>query len=203
MSSSLKEKSDNIIAFAFLKRLMMNFSDTESFKLGLINSSGKVIRHPQSQKEIENFTVLDQLAIKIRRMLGTKINDLNNFLYVANLPNNYVNNLKLNNSNSGKAEIKRIKKSLQLSESETLLNEMPHVHLDADNYRDFYAEKNPKWVLDFAKYYRSKNYEKRSEINKHNSTNNFFKIIFKSSINNLNEEEKKFVHLVLPSSYFK
>lgn len=114
---STKSQSDALVAFVFLRRLLTLVKDTQAYKLGLVDSSGKVRRFPKTGEEVDSLTVLDQVAFKMRRLLGTKMSQLNKLLYLVNMADNSMN--RLNSPNFDKEELERLKREINsLGESE-------------------------------------------------------------------------------------
>ena len=104
--------------FLFLKRLVTPIVKTDAFKLGLINNVGIQIKEPQSDDEFRALTILDRFIFKIKRMLGGKMAQLNNFLFVQTLGNDFYNKLVVKGRVDQRAEIKRIKRDIEkLSEN--------------------------------------------------------------------------------------
>lgn len=115
----LKTKSDAVVAFAFLKRLLESVVNSDAYKMKLVDSSGNIIKEPETEKEKAALTVLDQIVFKLRRMLGTKIMDFNKLLYLLQVSDNYINNLSLKDSKTEKSEITRLKKDIaKMNENE-------------------------------------------------------------------------------------
>lgn len=117
--SYLKTKSDAVVAFAFLKRLLESVVNSDAYKMKLVDSSGNIIKTPETEKEKSALTVLDQIVFKLRRMLGTKISDFNKLLYLLQVSDNYINNLSLKDSKSDRSEISRLRKDIaKMNENE-------------------------------------------------------------------------------------
>lgn len=103
---------DTIITYLLIKKLVTPIVKTKAFKIGLINSTGKIIKDPTPEEEI-NLTVLDKLVLKLKRLVGTKLLTLNNFLYLQNTNNNMYDKLFVKGSITQRAEIKRIVKDIK------------------------------------------------------------------------------------------
>lgn len=217
-NENLKNNVDSLVVFVFLKRLLEPIVQTDAYKLGLVDSNGKVLKVPESKEEIEALTILDRLVFKLRRMLGTKIPILNKFLFVLTSKNDYLNNLSFNNTVQGKAELIRIKDELnRLGEKynrslESMLIEMihddikridetPHVELMNDLFVDFRREDDKKWILKVVEYYK-RNRNKIPEMNKHLLSDMFFRIAFKKDLHNLTPVEQIMTHRYLPKEFF-
>jgi hypothetical protein len=70
----LKENiADTIIAWMIFRKLLRKATDTEAYKLKLIDATFKILRQPKTSKEKEAMTVLDKLVFRIQHLLGPKI----------------------------------------------------------------------------------------------------------------------------------
>lgn len=108
-----KNEVDAIVAYLFIKAIMQPITSMDAFKLGLIDNLGRLKRQPQNQVEEDSLTLLDMIAIKVKRLLGTRVQELYNFLYLQTLSNNMYNNIIVMPNFSQKAEIKRVMKDLK------------------------------------------------------------------------------------------
>lgn len=114
---SQKTQSDALVAFVLLRRLLTSIVDSDAYKAGLINSSGKVKKLPSNEIEREYLTVLDQVVFKLKRLLGTKLTVLNKLLYLVQKADNSLN--RLNGPRYNDDELERLKKDLNsLGESQ-------------------------------------------------------------------------------------
>ena len=107
-----KSNVDKILTYVFLKKLVSPIVRTEAYKLGIVNNTGRVIKEPKTDKEKSSLTILDKTIFKLRRMLGSKISQLNNFLFLQTLSNDFYNKLVVRGSIEQRAEIKRIVKDV-------------------------------------------------------------------------------------------
>jgi len=70
----LKENiADTIIAWMIFRRLLRKATDTDAYRLKLIDNTFKILRQPKTSKEKEAMTVLDKLLFRIQHLLGPKI----------------------------------------------------------------------------------------------------------------------------------
>lgn len=74
-----KDNIDDIVAFIFLKRLLTPINKTKPYKNGYVDDNGI------AKKESSDMSLLDRLTFKIKRMLGSKISQLNDFLYIRSM----------------------------------------------------------------------------------------------------------------------
>lgn len=60
------------IVYSIIKKLVTPFTETDAYKLGIIDKDGNVLRRRrtlQTQQEKNAYTVLDTLVFKLKRML--------------------------------------------------------------------------------------------------------------------------------------
>lgn len=99
---------DTILSYILIKKLVTPIVRTDAYKLGLVNNAGKVIREPETPNEVGAMTLLDKVAFKLKRLLGSKLLNLNNFLYLQTINNDFYNKLVVKGSITQRAEIRRI-----------------------------------------------------------------------------------------------
>jgi hypothetical protein len=108
---------DNVIAFIVIKKLVTPIEKTEAYSLGLVDESGKIIKTPETDNEKATLTTLDKFIFKLKRLLGAKISQLNNFLYLHTINSTLHRNLFVRGNVEQRAEIKRVQRGLdKLSE---------------------------------------------------------------------------------------
>lgn len=118
---SKKTDVDALVTYIFLKKLMTPVFNTDAFKMKLVDNAGRVIKEPVTQQEQDALTLLDRLILKMKRLLGPRVSNLYNFLYLQTLGMNAYNNLIVMGSTGQRAEIKRIAKDFKrLQESHDL-----------------------------------------------------------------------------------
>ena len=108
-----KQRVDDVLSFLVIKKLMTPVKKTKAFKLELVDSQGRIVRQPETDEEKATLTLFDKFMFKIKRLLGGKISQLNNFLYVQTLGNDFYNNLIVKGGVEQKAAIKRIKRDIE------------------------------------------------------------------------------------------
>lgn len=115
MSVNLEKRVniDSVMVYMFLKKIMTPIVKTPAYKMGLVNNVGKMIREPETDEEKSALTILDKFIFKLRRLLGSRVSNLNNFLFVQTLNNDFYNKLIVKGSVEQRAEIKRIKKDVE------------------------------------------------------------------------------------------
>lgn len=64
---------DNLIAYKILKMLVINFTDTEAFKLGIIDAKGKNLRKANTlntSEEKDAYTFLNRLVFNMKKIIN-------------------------------------------------------------------------------------------------------------------------------------
>ena len=64
---------DNLMAFKVLRMLVTPFTDTEAFKLGIIDAHGNVLKkssHFGSEDERNAFTYLHRLVFNLKKLIN-------------------------------------------------------------------------------------------------------------------------------------
>ena len=112
MTLEQKENLDDLLTYILIKKLVTPFIKTDAYKLGLINSSGRVIRQPETTVERMALTTLDKIIFKLKRLLGAKLANLNIFLYLSTLTNDMTNRLVVRGTVSQRSEIQKIKRDI-------------------------------------------------------------------------------------------
>jgi hypothetical protein len=108
-----KSDVDTILSYILIKKIVLPIVRTDAYKLKLVNAAGKVIKEPETDKEHAALTLLDRIVFKLKRLLGTRILNLNNFLYINTLNNDFYNKLIVRGTIKQRAEIKRIAKDVK------------------------------------------------------------------------------------------
>lgn len=113
MSKSKKRDVDALVTYLFLKKLMTPFFNMPAYKMKLIDNAGRIIKEPMTDQEKEALTLLDKLILKIKRLLGTRVSNLYNFLYLQTLGTDMYKNVIVIGTPVQRAEIKRIGKDIK------------------------------------------------------------------------------------------
>lgn len=79
---------DNVLVYVFLKGLSTLPTRTKAYRLGLINSEGRLIRAPKTQEENECISNLDLLFFKLREWLKPKMGYLSTISWIKGCANN-------------------------------------------------------------------------------------------------------------------
>ena len=106
------ETIDTAVVYLLVKKLITPITQTQAYKLGLINNTGVIIRVPTTDKEHDALTILDRFMLLLKRLLGSKIIQLNNFLYMQTSNNTVYKQLTASGSMERRAEIIRISKDI-------------------------------------------------------------------------------------------
>ena len=108
-----KSNVDTILSYILVKKLVMPIIRSDAYKLKLINQAGKVIKEPVTEPEHAALTLLDRIVFKLKRLLGGKLLNLNNFLYLQTINNDFYNKLVVRGTVRQRAEIKRIARDVK------------------------------------------------------------------------------------------
>ena len=108
-----REKIANVLSYAIIKKLITPVNRTKAYRLGLVDTQGRSIKEPETQEEIDSLNLFDKVTFKIKRMLGGKISQLNNFLYVQTLDDDFLNNLVVRGGADKRAVVKMVKKDFE------------------------------------------------------------------------------------------
>ena len=126
------EQIDDVLSFILIRKLVTPVARTKAYKLGLVDGLGRVIKEPETAVEKKALTTHDRLIFKLRRMLGSKISQLNNFLYIQTITSDYYSNLVLKGGIEQRSIVKRLKKDVQLNSTEHDLDDVDYLLDDMD-----------------------------------------------------------------------
>tara|TARA_R110001606_G_scaffold352935_1_gene503412 strand:+ start:174 stop:650 length:477 start_codon:yes stop_codon:yes gene_type:complete len=128
------EQIDDVLSFILIRKLVTPVSRTKAYKLGLVDGLGRVIKEPETTVEKKALTTHDRLIFKLRRMLGSRISELNNFLYIQTIGSDYYSNLVLKGGIEQRTAIKRLKRDipLKLNSTEHDLDDVDYLLDDMD-----------------------------------------------------------------------
>ena len=82
-----EQASHHLTCAYVFEKLTQSFTDTNAYKLGIINESGEMIRHPETIPEHNSYTPLDRVVFRLKKLLGEKIDLLNTELLVESVFN--------------------------------------------------------------------------------------------------------------------
>lgn len=66
----LKKAGDLVYTFRFLTLLVTPFEKTDAYKIGIIDSQGKVLRKPVTPEEKDTFTPFHKLVFNIKKLMA-------------------------------------------------------------------------------------------------------------------------------------
>ena len=61
---------DNVIAYRILSMLVKNFDETQAYKLGIIDKTGKMVKKPQTSQEKDAYTYLHKLVFNMKKIIN-------------------------------------------------------------------------------------------------------------------------------------
>jgi hypothetical protein len=64
-----------------MKRLSIPFNETKAYETGVINENGNRIKTPSTEQEKSSYTILDSFIFKLKKLLGVKLDMLNEDIY--------------------------------------------------------------------------------------------------------------------------
>lgn len=103
------EKIDKVMAYVLMRKFVVPIRQSKAFELGLIDREGKIIKSPETEEERRALTLVDRFLLKIKRMLGSKVAQLNAFMYTKStqidLDKSFINK----GSVDKRAVVKRVK----------------------------------------------------------------------------------------------
>ena len=73
-----RQKIDDILSYAVIKKLVTPVTKTQAYKLGLVDTKGKIIRNPETDEEEMALSIFDKFMFRLKNLLGSKISQLNN-----------------------------------------------------------------------------------------------------------------------------
>jgi hypothetical protein len=106
------EHLDNVLSFILIKKLLTRTVSTKAYKLGLVDEQGKTIKTPETEEEKAALSNLQKFIFKLKRMLGSRINELSNFLYVNAFNDDLEDFLTVKGGVQNKASVKRVQNDL-------------------------------------------------------------------------------------------
>lgn len=112
-NENLRNNSESLATYLVLKKLVAPITSFEAYKLNLIDSSGNIIKVPETEEEKNSLGMLDRLCLQLKKIIGTKMSIFKDFLYLLNTEDDYLNKLNGKNSALKRAEIIRIDKELK------------------------------------------------------------------------------------------
>lgn len=109
-----ENKVKSVVSFIMLKNLLQPIQKHEAYKLGLVDKTGKIVRDPETDEEKEAFTLFDKLIFKIKNLLGSRIAQLNRFVWLQTvLDDDFFKNLVVTGGIEKRAAVTRVKQDIE------------------------------------------------------------------------------------------
>ena len=87
------DKINKLMAFLFIKRLITPVSRSQAFKLGLVDKTGRTIKEPETKEEKRALSIFDKFVFKLKRLMGSKLAQLNAFMFLQTIDTNFYDKL--------------------------------------------------------------------------------------------------------------
>jgi hypothetical protein len=123
-----------MVTYLFLKKLVTPISQTAAYRLKLIDASGKIVREPENHKEEQALTLLDRMILKVKRLLGSRMSNLYNFVYLQTQGERVYNNLLVMGSVQQRAEVRRLANDIRRLQEQHQISsdDVARILLEAD-----------------------------------------------------------------------
>ena len=102
------EKMEKVMAFILMKRLIIPIKKTKAYKLKLVDKEGKIIKQPETNEEKKALTTFDKVVFKLKKLLGSKIAQLNTFMYLQNSEEDFSDNIIVLGGIEKRGMVKRV-----------------------------------------------------------------------------------------------
>lgn len=113
MASNKQAKdTEDYLSFLFISRLLQPVKKTNAFKLGLVDSEGKILREPDTEDEEMELTLLDKTIFHLQRTLKGKLNRLQDFMFVHITEEPVADRLILRGSLKERAQLRVVKNKI-------------------------------------------------------------------------------------------
>lgn len=83
MKQIKEDAPKNVVTAYLINEISKPYTDFAAFKMGVIDEFGGMKKKPLTLDERNSYTPLDQYVLRIKRMLGTKLDLLNGSLYMG------------------------------------------------------------------------------------------------------------------------
>lgn len=108
---------DEVLSYILVKKMLTRINKTKAHKLGLVDDKGRTLKIAETEEEKSALGLLDKFIFKLKRIIGPRINELSNFLYVNSFESDIEKYLTVKGGVQNKAAIKRVTNDLnQLTE---------------------------------------------------------------------------------------
>tara|TARA_R110001592_G_scaffold135262_4_gene351432 strand:- start:464 stop:889 length:426 start_codon:yes stop_codon:yes gene_type:complete len=103
---------DEVLSYILVKKMLTRVNQTEAYKLGLVDDKGRTLKIADNDNEKSSLGLLDKFIFKLKRIIGPRINELSNFLYVNSFESDIEKYLTVKGGVQNKAAIKRVTNDL-------------------------------------------------------------------------------------------
>lgn len=107
------EKVDSVLSYILMKKLITPIKRTPAFKLGLVDREGDVLKKPETEEEVNAITTLDKLVYKLKKLLGSKLAQLNRFMYLLGSAEDVSSDIHVMGGVEKRGVVKRIQADLE------------------------------------------------------------------------------------------
>lgn len=76
----IKNEVSEVLTFALVNYLLMDINKFDAIKMKLIDNKGNILKEPETDKEKIALNPFVIMIIKIKHMLGGRLNDLHRFI---------------------------------------------------------------------------------------------------------------------------
>lgn len=102
------DRINKVLAYIFTKKLVTPIKDSKAYKLGLIGRDGKLKKEPKTDEEKRVLSPLDILIFKIKKLMGSRLAQLNSFMYLKASEENVKNDIVVKGGADKRAMVKRV-----------------------------------------------------------------------------------------------
>jgi hypothetical protein len=130
---------DAFISLVIVKKLLLPITKSKAFKLNLVNSSGDIIKTPETPEEKESLTLLDKLIFKLKQLLGSRVANFSKYTYIRTINDLHLyNNISVSRDFTNIGQIQQLKKDMMkvLKENDISLSSFVSfmINDDVDTY---------------------------------------------------------------------
>jgi len=110
---SNEEKVKSVVSFIMLKQLIQPIPNHDAFKSGIVDKNGKMIKEPETPEEEKSYTLFDKLIFKIKRLLGSRLAQLNRFVWLQSIVDDqFFKNLIVTGGLDKRGAVMRVKQDI-------------------------------------------------------------------------------------------
>ena len=101
--SVIKTEVSEVLAFALINYLLMDYSKFDAINMKLIDKNGNILREAKTEKEKKALNPYVVMIIKLKSLLGSRVSQLHKFIslkqYGKDSTDNIINSLYRANAN--------------------------------------------------------------------------------------------------------